>query len=322
MHIRIKKIAIAIVGITAIQACATSAVNETGLSKAERSTAKEDKRGHKPRPMNNDRLQHILSEYNSNADQSLTWQEFNEWRRNRFNETDSDKNNIVDTEEYVYEFEERLDTGYESERKALLIGTARRFSALDANANGHIEWTEYALSGDKIFNTWDSNNDGIANDSDSSFTDEKHSHNHSKKKANNKKHKKSDKKKSSFSFLKIDNAHSKRGLLALFDGNDDDAVSRDEFTVGRQSTFHVSDSNRNSTLEKDEYENEYENRVDDAIEKSRRASIKQTYVRFSVLDDNDNKEMTFDEFQISGKRIFDRWDKNQDGVVSEKDISI
>jgi len=89
----------------------------------------------------------------------------------------------------------------------------------------------------------------------------------------------------------------------------------------RRSAFYLTDENKDGVLSSDEYLAEFEDRIDQTVNKSRRGSIKQTYVRFNALDDNKDQKMTFAELQISGKRIFTRWDKNDDGVISSDDIT-
>ena len=113
-----------------------------------------------------------------------------------------------------------------------------------------------------------------------------------------------------------------KGLLSIYDANEDKAVSNSEFTNERRSVFYLTDANKDGVLSSEEYLAEFEDRIDLTVDKSRRGQIKQTYVRFGALDDNKDNKMTFDEFQLSGKRIFTRWDKNEDGVISSADVGL
>ena len=270
------------------------------LSKADVKAAKKDDRGHPPRPMSQKRLEELLATYDSGNNGELTWGEYNDWRRKRFDDTDTNDNGTVDTEEYVYEFEGRLDDQMEAARKAQVDQTGVRFKALDKDGSKYIEWAEYEASGDRIFGHWDSNADGVLNGDDKGA---------------------SEKAPRRFSTIGMPTTHSWRGVMTIYDTDENGVVERSDFTNSRRSEFHLADTDKNGKVDAGEYLAEFEDRLDSQIAKRRRGSIKQTYVRFNALDDNDDKTMTFNEFQISGKRIFTRWDKNQDGIISASDIN-
>lgn len=303
----------------------TASVKSDKLSAKDHQKAKQDKRGHGARTMNQDRLASLLKKYNSDDDQQLSWSEFEQKRRAQFDRSDSNKNDSVDAEEYVYEFEGRLDDRYEAARKGQIKQTIVRFNALDNNDNKLISWDEYQQSGERTFAWWDSNKDGAIDASDAKPVYKKKG---SKAKsaamaeAKAKGNYKSKKKKHRRSIINMPTTHTKKGMFTIYDANQDETVSKDEFNAERRSLFHIADQDKNGQLNQSEYLGEYEDRLDTAIAKSRRAAIKQTYVRFNILDDDNNKAMTFAEFQISGKRIFSRWDKNKDGIISSADIGI
>lgn len=281
--------------------------------------AKQDERGHPARPMSQQRLTGILEKYNRNQDQRVDWSEYNAHRRDQFDRTDTNKNDTVDTEEYVYEFEGRLDDRFEEARKDQIKQTVVRFGALDKNDDGKIVWDEYATSGLRTFTWWDSNKDGVINAKDPKPTYQKKTKSTAVAKTKTTNNGKPKKKRRSI--LNMPTTHTRKGMLEIYDANDDGIVSKQEFEAERRSLFHIADKDKSGSLDQSEYLGEYEDRLDTSIANSRRASIKQTYVRFNALDDNNDQAMTFDEFQISGKRIFDRWDKNQDRIISALDIS-
>lgn len=301
------------------------------LTEKDLKTAKQDDRGHRARPMTEQRLAWLLEEYSTNSDQKVTWAEYNDWRFARFNKTDANNNGTVDAEEYVYEYENRLDKRYEEGRKAHIKQTNRRFYALDKNKNKSIEWSEFEASGKRIFSRWDTNGDGTINS-----TDPERESNCVKLKNNEKKSNYSNKNSKScgnknknnwfsrnpISFIRMPTTHSMKGLMGIYDANKDDAVTTEEFVNERRSVFYLTDKNKDGVLSPEEYLNEFEDRIDRTVETNRRGQIKQTYVRFGVLDDNEDKAMTFEEFQVSGKRIFTRWDKNGDGEISNADVGI
>jgi len=314
-----------------------TAQNPQQLSSDDRQSAEKDKRGHPPRPMTQERLDHVLKKYSVENDKQLFWSVFNDKRRQQFDRTDTNNNDIVDAEEYVYEFEGRLDDGLEEARKGQVKQTARRFSALDKDDSNIISWEEFEQAGTRTFSWWDTNKDGVINDDDSkpdyrdsdkrnySQKDKSYAKKHDDKHQKNKEHKhdgKHKKSKSRMSWISMPTTHSKKGMLSLFDANEDSEITTQEFVTERRAQFHLADQDNSGELIESEYLSEYEDRLDTAIDKSRRGAIKQTYVRFNALDDDADQKMTFAEFQISGKRIFNRWDKDQDGVVSAADIGL
>lgn len=63
-------------------------------------------------------------------------------------------------------------------------------------------------------------------------------------------------------------------------------------------------------------------RITDLMKQRREMSLKQTYVRYGILDADKNQKMTLKEFQASGMRTFDEMDKNKDGLINEQDIKL
>lgn len=274
-----------------------------GLTKADKSKAAKDDRGHPPRPMTASRLQQLQKEYDADNNGIVTWAEYNDWRRARFDKTDANNNGVVDAEEYVYEYEERLDNQLASERKKQAELSAMRFASLDSDEDGVIQWAEYQQQGDTLFNSRDCDASGVVDAADKNCQ------------------KKADKKMKRRSWLRMPSGHNYKGFMALYDASQSDAVSRADFNRERRSVFHLMDTDNDGRVSAKEFAAQYERKVDAAIDRTRRGAIHQTYIRFGVLDDNKDKAMTFDELQLSGKRIFYRWDKNQDGVISAKDIT-
>lgn len=63
-------------------------------------------------------------------------------------------------------------------------------------------------------------------------------------------------------------------------------------------------------------------RLQPVLAQRRDMSLKQTYVRYGILDANKDQKMTLKEFQQSGMKTFDEMDKNQDGMIDQKDIEL
>lgn len=58
------------------------------------------------------------------------------------------------------------------------------------------------------------------------------------------------------------------------------------------------------------------------MKQRREMSLKQTYVRYGILDADKNQKMTLKEFQEIGLKSFAEYDKDQDGIVTESDIKL
>lgn len=114
-------------------------------------------------------------------------------------------------------------------------------------------------------------------------------------------------------------AHSKGAFVKSYDANEDGVVSKAEFMASRKEGYDLRDSDGNGTLVESEYVGEYIKRLDRSLKERRMSSIRQAYVRFDVLDTDENKEMTLAEFNDSGIRMFKRLDTNEDGVVNAED---
>src|SRR3546814_17025153 len=73
----------------------------------------------KTRPLiggHGDNVEAFVSQHDDNADGRLTWAEFDAFRRNRFDVTDSNGDGTVDVEEYVQQFDDRLHRALEAGR--------------------------------------------------------------------------------------------------------------------------------------------------------------------------------------------------------------
>ena len=58
------------------------------------------------------------------------------------------------------------------------------------------------------------------------------------------------------------------------------------------------------------------------MKQRREMSLKQSHVRFGILDSNKDQKMTLKEFQASGMKTFDEMDKNKDGLISAEDVKL
>ncbi|MEM9374759.1 MAG: hypothetical protein AAGA72_00960 [Pseudomonadota bacterium] len=116
-------------------------------------------------------------------------------------------------------------------------------------------------------------------------------------------------------------AHSKGGFMERYDTNGDGEVALEEFMSEREVGYNRRDADGDGAVYEEEYVAEYEVRLQEQLKARHERSIKQAYVRFDVLDSDDDEVMTLDEFHASGTRMFTRLDTNEDGVVNDEDTA-
>ena len=262
-----------------------------------------------PRPLvggHGNNIDAFVAQHDRNADGRLTWEEFDAFRRTRFDATDANGDGTVDVEEYVQEFEDRMREEMEQGRGEQVEQTRRRFAALDTDKDGHVSRAEFDASGERVWaegqkalaGSKDAKDDGAKTQAAAERFDRRPNR------------------------LALPSGHTAEGFLALYDGNGDGKVERGEFDQARATQFARTDTNGDGRLGQDEYLAEYEDRLDRHVATQTGGSDKQTRVRFGALDTDKDGKMTFAEYQASGKRTFDAADRNRDGVVDGADAKL
>ncbi|MEI8705770.1 hypothetical protein [Pseudoalteromonas sp. B62] len=107
-----------------------------------------------------------INQYDTNNDGNVHLAEFDNARQNNFNSTDENKDGAVSENEYVFEYQDRMDKQLTLDRLVQVKQTTVRFKALDKNENAKMEWQEYQASGVRSFTKYDVNKDGTINDLD------------------------------------------------------------------------------------------------------------------------------------------------------------
>jgi hypothetical protein len=251
----------------------------------------------------------IILTYDLNKDQSLPLEEFVDARRARFAASDKNGDGVLDESEYVYEWEGKMEARLAEDRKASVKQTHIRFHAVDKNDDDRITLDEVEAVGERSFAHMDADKDGVVakgdpepaprrasqSDADSAPTLEQRP------------------------MLRMPTSHNIEGFVTLYDQNGDDVVTKDEFNAVREAQFQRTDENSDGSLTEQEYVLEFEDRLDAQIKKTYDGQIKQTYVRFGVLDTDENKKMTFAEYMVSGFAAFNRYDTNGDGFLTLAD---
>jgi len=113
--------------------------------------------------------------------------------------------------------------------------------------------------------------------------------------------------------------HEKVNFLDFYDVNGDVSVPRAEFDSQRGRDFERINTSHDGALTENQYVDEFAVRLDRQQRAERAGQIKQAHVRFGVLDKNKDGRISREEFDGSGKRMFEALDTNKDGVVDEKD---
>lgn len=247
----------------------------------------------------------FIQDYDLDKDGSVSQAEFEQVRQQRYSAMDENKDGQVSVDEYVNEYAGRLDKKLDTERTGQIKQTLVRIEALDKNKSKTIGHDEYNASGDKAFAYIDTNKDGVISKADPLPERER----------------KPDAKQAvrARPALVMPTTHSVSGMLDMYDSNGDGKVDKAEYQAQRDAAFARTDLDKNAELSSDEYLNEFVDRLDRQIAKTRTAQLKQAAVRFTALDKDTNQQVSSAEFNASGERMFKRWDTdvNQQVTMAE-----
>lgn len=247
----------------------------------------------------------FIQDYDLNKDGTVSETEFAEVRQQRYSAMDENKDGQVSVDEYVNEYAGRLDKKLDTERTGQIKQTLVRIEALDKNKSKTIGHDEYNASGDKAFAYIDTNKDGVISSADPLPERER----------------KPDAKQTvrARPALVMPTTHSVVGMLDMYDQNGDGKVDKVEYQQQRDAAFARTDLDKNGELSSDEYLNEFVDRLDRQIAKTRTAQLKQAAVRFKALDKDNSRQISAAEFNASGERMFTRWDTdlNQQVTMAE-----
>lgn len=108
-------------------------------------------------------------------------------------------------------------------------------------------------------------------------------------------------------------------FIDKYDSNGDYAVAERERVLLDASNFDFFDKNNDQKISKGEYLSLRDSLNASQIHNEYNRQIKQTVIRFSSLDDDSNKKITFDEFSLSSNRIFTSLDIDENNMINEMD---
>lgn len=244
----------------------------------------------------------FIQDYDVDKDGIVSQAEFKQVRQQRYKAMEENQDGQVSVDDYVNEYAGRLDKKLNAERQGQIKQTMVRIGALDTNKSGTIGHDEYNASGDKAFAYIDTNKDGVISKADPLPERESKAGNKQVVRAR--------------PALVMPTTHSVDGMLAMYDQNADGKVDKAEYQQQRDAAFARTDLDNNGELSSDEYLNEFVDRLDRQIAKTRASQLKQATVRFKSLDKNSDQHISAAEFNASGERMFKRWDTDQNQQVT------
>lgn len=231
--------------------------------------------------------------FDLNGDDVLTRQEFEEQRRRRFAQADANHDGLISLPEYVKEFEARLNERLQEAQKQADGMTELRFKSLAGEGNSHITRERFDQSGERAYAAYAA---GKLPESAPAAPGD---------------------------ILRMPTNHTRAGMMALYDRNNDGRLPREEYDAARQDQFKQSDVNRDGRLSRDEYAAEFQQRLDKRLNEIRARQLRQAGVRFGVLDTNKDDRIDEQEYLASGlKRSFEGMDRNHDGRVDAADHAL
>lgn len=125
--------------------------------------------------------------------------------------------------------------------------------------------------------------------------------------------------------------HEGGAFLAAYDSDKDGTLTRAEYDAAREARFKVTDANGDGSVSEDEYVAEFSGRYEQELAASgrseekkaeaRQRQIRQTHVRFGVLDTNKDAKISPAEYHAIAQRAFAEQDADADGAITAKDVA-
>ncbi len=111
----------------------------------------------------------FLELYDENGDSKVDRAEYQRVRDAQFARTDRNGDGQLSLEEYLAEFETRVDRRIDAMDQGGDRQVHVRFGVLDADKDGHMTFAEYQASGKRLFETADRNKDGVVDATDATL---------------------------------------------------------------------------------------------------------------------------------------------------------
>ena len=110
--------------------------------------------------------QAFMESYDLNSDGHVSVEEFYEARDKGYTARDGNGDGAVKADEYVAEYEVRLDKELAERRDRQLKQAYVRFGVLDGDKDGVMTLEEFKTSGKRMFDRLDTNKDGVIDEKD------------------------------------------------------------------------------------------------------------------------------------------------------------
>lgn len=254
-------------------------------------------------------VNNFIASYDADGDGVVTRAEYNRVREQRFATADTNGDGWLSEAEYVGEFEKRFRASLSKDGKKVdedffagaIKQAHRRFRVLDKNEDGRMTKVEALAQADKTFQSRDHNRDGAVTRADARPTMG-----------------------SGGPSLSVEE------FIRTYDDAGEGRVTRAQYEKLREQRFEAADVDGDGQLTKDEFINEYADRLKQQYQRTGRmleqkvydAAIKQTHTRFDALDSNKDGRLSKDEALALADRFFRNADLNNDGVVDSADKSL
>ena len=125
--------------------------------------------------------------------------------------------------------------------------------------------------------------------------------------------------------------HGGNAFVAAYDADKNGTLTRAEYDAGRDARFKATDANGDGAITEEEYVGEYSARLevelasfDRGEEKkaeARQRQIRQTRVRFGVIDTNKDGKIDRAEYDAIAERSFAEQDADKDGTITPADVA-
>jgi Ca2+-binding EF-hand superfamily protein len=261
----------------------------------------------------------FIPAWDTNGDGAVPRAEYDATRTQRFASADENGDGALDADEYVNEYAVRLDRQIAEERKASIDQTHTRFRALDKDGDGFVSRAEYDGSGERAFAHLDHDKDGRIAKTDPDVARPAPAPAAASEAERQKQASERQQRPRTRSVIGMPSTHDREGLLTIYDTDDDGVVTREQYDAARQAAFKATDANGDGRIASDEYVDEFADRLDRQIARSRQAQLRQGHVRFESIDADKNGRISREEYVAMSARMFERADTNKDGTVSQED---
>jgi hypothetical protein len=257
----------------------------------------------------------FIGAWDTDGDGKVSRTEYDATRTQRFAQSDENSDAALSADEYVNEYATRLDHDIAAARKDFIEQTHTRFRSLDQDGDGGVSRAEYDASGKRTFTQLDHDKDGRIAASDPEKAQPAVRMEKAEERAKVEKARPA----RARPVITMPTTHTRKGFLEIYDTDADEAVTRAQFDEQRASAFVKTDGNSDGKLDPNEYLEEFADRLDRRIARTREAQLKQGLVRFESIDADKNGGISRDEYLAMSARFFERADTNKDGTVADND---